>query len=450
MLGQGKTNGLRPKCDEAKPACSRCVRLKVQCAGSGQRRYVWKHELSQTSLVDVPAQPERSAMTICRVPPAASAKRVEAFTHVLAVTDARFHISCYGDLMNGLPMRLGYNACLDAASDAIVVNYSDFRNQRRSPEAYASFSNAISKLRACLHDQTLATKPETLCAIYLCMICEGWLMESADTSTHHGEAMVHVMRAALRDSWHGEFEAELLTTMCVPVVSLHLLRKECVTADIEKLIESLYNPNIELDSWIWKLIDMYHPLPTVIPQPVVRPDSLSMRSLVTFVVYMRNPAIHLEGICSAYVQVLLDVQATRKTLSGLEEVLCKTKIENAREERIRAVTKTIARVQTAFGLLLAIAMWFNHALSHAEMGSDTLKEEFASLAHETISNAEEALRHRPLGASAHPFGLMVVWAYSKDDIVNSQTEQLLAQYQTDFPRVHYLELASKMQKTHVT
>ncbi|KAM0240718.1 hypothetical protein ACHAP5_007923 [Fusarium lateritium] len=32
----------KKKCDQAKPACSRCARLAIPCVGSGEQKYVFK------------------------------------------------------------------------------------------------------------------------------------------------------------------------------------------------------------------------------------------------------------------------------------------------------------------------------------------------------------------------------------------------------------------------
>lgn len=76
----------------------------------------------------------------------------------------------------------------------------------------------------------------TLCAIYLVMVCQvclysdampamreltllkGWIGKRDDEFIAHGEIMAHLLNTTSAKDWHGHFEAELLITLCIPVV----------------------------------------------------------------------------------------------------------------------------------------------------------------------------------------------------------------------------------------
>lgn len=86
----------------------------------------------------------------------------------------QYHLAwTFGDYVAEVPCRLGTNPALDAAAEAVVVSYSTFtdRPNRRGLVLW-KYNDAISKLRMCLDDPTLASSPETLCAVMLLLICQ--------------------------------------------------------------------------------------------------------------------------------------------------------------------------------------------------------------------------------------------------------------------------------------
>jgi hypothetical protein len=111
-------------------------------------------------------------MAVSQTPSDDISRRSSAFITLLEVTDVRYALSCYGELLIDLPKRLGRNPGLDAAVNAMTISYAGYRNGKRSSEATSSYLNAIQALKSCFHDPSVALAPETLCAMYLCMICQ--------------------------------------------------------------------------------------------------------------------------------------------------------------------------------------------------------------------------------------------------------------------------------------
>lgn len=90
----------------------------------------------------------------------------------LEVTDLRYSLSCYGDFLSHVPSRIGKSDALDASVKALVTTLPYQYNGQMPPGALVSYVDALKTLRLCLNDSKKALTVETLCAIYLIMICQ--------------------------------------------------------------------------------------------------------------------------------------------------------------------------------------------------------------------------------------------------------------------------------------
>lgn len=94
------------------------------------------------------------------------------FISALRVSDIRFELSVYGDFFNDIPRRLGVNEALDASVAAMSTAFETIQTRQRPAEVYAQYGKALRALRISLNDSTKAESPETLCAIWLILICQ--------------------------------------------------------------------------------------------------------------------------------------------------------------------------------------------------------------------------------------------------------------------------------------
>lgn len=164
-----------PQCDQNKPACSRCTRLQIPCVGCGQQRYRFKNQtLSPKSCrphQSVPfqtfaARPVPLALTN-------STTRVAGgLVSALGVTDIRYELNIYGDFLKDIPRRLGRNAALDSSVAALTTSFEAVHTGRQTPEVFEKYAKALHSLRLCLDDPIEAQSPETLCAIWMVVICQ--------------------------------------------------------------------------------------------------------------------------------------------------------------------------------------------------------------------------------------------------------------------------------------
>jgi len=67
---------------------------------------------------------------------------------------------------------MGRNPALDGSIDALANAYTALRTQTKSPEVFSAYANALRCLRMVMETPETAQTPETLCAIYLVMICQ--------------------------------------------------------------------------------------------------------------------------------------------------------------------------------------------------------------------------------------------------------------------------------------
>lgn len=161
------------KCDVAVPACSRCARLGIPCVGSGEKRYkfVGQHQISTY------AERRKSRGSGCglfqsRALGSELTTLANGFRSALAVTEIGFDLSIYGDFLNDIPRRLGRNEALDASVRAMTTALPSVRTRQQSPGVFKSYVAALRCLQDTLRDPVKARSPETLCAVYLVMICQ--------------------------------------------------------------------------------------------------------------------------------------------------------------------------------------------------------------------------------------------------------------------------------------
>ncbi|KAI9794436.1 MAG: hypothetical protein M1816_005506 [Peltula sp. TS41687] len=107
--------------------------------------------------------------------------------------------------------------------------------------------------------------------------------------------MAYLLNAAALQNWRESFESELLITLCVPV----------------QILESVVNPKIQLNSWLWKLIETYAP-----PRPFKCDEdspihSIQLQGLAKIPDFIRDPEQHLFEIQSAYQQMRADAPKLR-------------------------------------------------------------------------------------------------------------------------------------------
>ena len=109
---------------------------------------------------------------LSRTPSNETTIAASAFISTLEVTDVRYDLAWYGGFLKDIPRRLGTNDALDASVSALTSASSTLHTRQRSVEMLARYVHALKTLRVCLDDPVKARTANTLCAIYLIMICQ--------------------------------------------------------------------------------------------------------------------------------------------------------------------------------------------------------------------------------------------------------------------------------------
>ncbi|KAL7946766.1 hypothetical protein V8C42DRAFT_318742 [Trichoderma barbatum] len=414
----------KKKCDMASPACSRCSRLNIPCVGCGQLRYKFK---DQTDL-----QIERSSKkTRSRASPQSRAgtgsggespssitslvsnrdsARSGAFVSLLDINDPSYDLSCYGGWFKDLPRRLGTNEALDAAVEAMVGFYPHLRRHEQSSLSRGSlfkYVNALQALRTCLNDPQKANKPETLCAVYVIMICQGWTGRDSDQKISHGEGLAHLLDAAGSKQYPDPFEKSILDTLYVPVI-----------------IEAIFNPKIRLSPWFSKLRRRAFGPTAPLSSSAKNMLSLELRNLVHLPDLIRDPAMHKYDIAIAYDRMRVEIPLLKGGLE-LADAL-------ASETPTSATAKIRIQYQVSLGLLMGCALVFNGYLRAFGEDDGNMIEEANAMANDAIKLAHDASPYRPLGASFIPLCLIPGWAASDDVEIQQRVIEALEIYQDDF------------------
>ncbi len=234
---------IRRKCDEAKPACGRCARLRIECSGAGQQRFKFHnttvHRLPphcrkdrSVVLLELPAAPVNSFDGFLLSSPAANRHEaiVSRLASALEVRDPRYDLSVYGAFLFDIPRRIGRSPALDAAAEAFTASLPLILSAPRSATAppagarptttiLSKYGTALYALRASLSDPRKVATPDTLCALYLIVICQGWLHDDGGPSPNHGEAISMILQAMKsREGLRDDFEQKIMSTLCFVVV----------------------------------------------------------------------------------------------------------------------------------------------------------------------------------------------------------------------------------------
>ena len=165
---------MQKQCDQGKPACSRCVRCNIACTGSGQQRYKFIGQMStgRSTRARQPVAPLSTVRGLPQSPSNETTTIAGAFISTLEVKDLRYDLSCYGAFIKDIPKRLGSNAALDASVNVLTSAFSSLYTRQQSLMTLSRYVNALKTLRHCLNDPSQACTANTLCAVYLLLICQ--------------------------------------------------------------------------------------------------------------------------------------------------------------------------------------------------------------------------------------------------------------------------------------
>ncbi|KAF4442611.1 hypothetical protein FACUT_1923 [Fusarium acutatum] len=230
----------KKKCDQSKPACSRCARLGIPCVGSGEQKYVFKpvsftkpfkHSIpkaqkrEKSSQVSMLHKPQNSLILL-------QAKLVAA----LEITDFRYGLSCYGGFLEHVPRRLGHSHALDISVDLMMSALPYHYTHEIPSQILAKYSGGLKVLRGPQDENGTQLSPEDAAAFHIMVICQSWLGQADDDLKSHGQLLARFIDTATEKGWSSTFELKLLEASAVAL-----------------FFEALVDPRIDLEQHILML-----------------------------------------------------------------------------------------------------------------------------------------------------------------------------------------------------
>ncbi|KAF5003058.1 hypothetical protein FDECE_10369 [Fusarium decemcellulare] len=370
----------------------KCARLNVPCIGAGQQKYKFKSVSfeEESAVVKTPKEPIKTVELVVPVPPVTtippeptnvSTVIASKFVAALEVTDLRYSLSCYGNVLEHIPQRLGQSEALDASVKALVSAFPYHYTRQLPPDALSNYIDALTALRLCIGREDNRLAPETLSAIYIIMICQNW-----------------------RDT----FELRLLETLFVPLI-----------------LEAMVNPAVVMESW-FMLVDSCIPRASCGRSEGFRVPSLEAQQLVRMPIFFYKPMQFVEDIKSTYHYLRIDQPRVRQHLSELNH-----DVVSSSEEMRANHMKLFHKYQVVYGVLLTVAAGLNSLLRTLYPHDQTLIDQAITFTNELIFLAQHASQYRPLGAGYIPPCLASVtvgnngrlagsanWATEHDDAIS--------------------------------
>ncbi|KAF5026004.1 hypothetical protein F66182_1906 [Fusarium sp. NRRL 66182] len=439
MPGVPKSKGCKnchkqkKRCDEAKPACSRCVRLNIPCMGAGEQRYVFKPVSFQNATKPVRKPSKRiypAKVPILHKPQSPLSVVQAKFVAALQMTDIRYSLGCYGDFLEHIPKRLGHSEVLDASAKAMIDALPYHYTQDLPPDALASYISALKELRVSLGSAETKLKPETLSTIYIIMICQGWIGRTDDCVKSHGEILAHLANSAIGQNWTDTFELRLLETLFVPLI-----------------LEAMVNPAITMEPW-FTFIDSCLLQPPYETRQEFKVLSLQAQKLVRMPVFFHKPFLHQAEIMSTYGELRDDHPRIQQYLQSLKQEMSNHS-DQQQVDCLKETRKEFHRFRVLDGVLLTVVIPLNSLLRTLYPEDNALFLEAESLTNEFLALAEDAAQYRPLGASYIPPCLAAVWATtSAFPDQQAKLATLMAEYQPDFPSVRWMDQAVWLKSSH--
>ncbi|KAF2732001.1 hypothetical protein EJ04DRAFT_609162 [Polyplosphaeria fusca] len=408
----------KKKCNQAKPRCSRCVRLDIECKGSGQQRWKFQEHVQGTGTSSMRNQvlqlslPQQSPSPR-HSPTSPTSTTSSRLVHLLQTSDLRYDITVFGEFWAGIPRRLGESQALDAAVYAFTCSHSNVYNSDRSTESLVAFGTALRNVRTAISDPRQIYTPHVLCAVHILSITQRLIDSPGDPFFEHTEIIAHILPGMIQQSWPpGSLGYSML-----------------IHATLSVLFTCIYRHDIPLHPSLNNLMRAYvpeRPFTSATANPL---RSLGMHNLMRLPYFLRHPEDHVDQIRDAYALVLEDFPAIRARLACLKEGR-EEDVAIARSRGIE-VRKLHAQYQVAYGGALALGLLENgilRALGDERDDGGALEEEAEDMSEHALELGRDMLGLRPLAASACYNVLSIAWGLEGEGKRREALREVLVEY----------------------
>ncbi|KAJ5548181.1 transcriptional regulator family: Fungal Specific TF [Penicillium frequentans] len=447
----------KKKCDEKQPACSRCIRLKITCVGSGQQRFKFQQDkrfafavssrpkaqtrgsdspeaISNASdFVTIVAMPTKPEQMNIRLPPCSPTVTLTNDLSSLAnrfiktikpSTDLRYNLWwTFGMYLEDIPRRLGTNEALDRSIEALTAAHAGFcgvNRQGATVEALTSYSQALKILRIYLDDRVHAQSSNTLCAVMILLICQLFLGHTRQCWSGHAEGAAQILKARKKSKPRDLFEKKLFLSLRGSV-----------------LFEGLFNDRISLtqkewDDLVTSEFDENSPEGRMLGCLAQGPDLMRRGRQVlqvgADVSLIRAEVLTLYQKCNVN---LLELK-TRAIVNDVSSVDM-TSFSKRAEKSVREFF--YAHYQRTYGIGLVVTLFFNCMLGALVTNDEediVVSSDATELAEEVLALAERSVIYRPVGAGYLLICLAAAWAATNDPMLKAKVMAALNDYREDF------------------
>lgn len=208
------------------------------------------------------------------------------------------------------------------------------------------------------------------------------------------------------------------------------------------------NPKIQIGAWFYQLLDAYAPpkksgceepkdIKESREQAII--PSLKFRTLANVTEYINDPEPHHDDILKVYARMKIDSQKLRQIVEGIagngEDPLF------PRPGPGVSLHREVRDFSTAYGIVLTLMMALNGILHALDPEDISLNDDAVVIGTSILQLAKELSPYRPLGASHIPLCLTVAWAAIDDNNKRAEVEAMIADYQTDFTTMTWMDMA---------
>lgn len=232
------------QCDDLKPACSRCQRLRIQCTGRGVLQYRFKNNFITDSAAPTPAKGStpsacpratararrrqqqaqeqqltlRPLLPLVKAPSNETTQTLASFVSILEITDPRYDLNTVSYWLADLPRRYGTNKALDMAMQTVSVAFPCFSSKKVTTEALEAYDKATKYVHLYLNDARSNVDTECMCAIFLLLVAQEWIGRKKEQESLQSVGLVYLRRSSKQNRQWNELERNVRRTLSLCTV----------------------------------------------------------------------------------------------------------------------------------------------------------------------------------------------------------------------------------------
>ena len=377
------------------------------------------------TLCDEPGRPISNKMT-----PTAN-----ALVSALGDTEPGYDIRFCGAFIEELPRRLGHNPALDASVTAFVSAIKLVTTHQDRVAALQSYGVALHTLQQRLSCPTQAYCPETLCSLYLMVLCHSWLGSANGISpTTHGPGIAHLMMYLVQKPPSDPFAADVVVTVAHYVVRVGYSSNACPHSNPPKLLQAVFNPSIKLYPWIHKVSRikrMYTASKSENSDDSLQLNSIAFETLAKIPRLLHGSRRNIAQMQRIYEMMRMDY-LTLKNLTKNPVSLSSSSVGLGDLHNSVKLMRLQSQLEGAQGLMLSVEIAFNLLLRHYKKPDELLNVECHGFIADVISLADRAKSRRPFAASYIPLPLVAAWYATEDSVYRQRLQEQMDDYGAEY------------------